>query len=117
MNSTTQKNKMNNDFISTAKNVPSAQADKEVREFVGMVLRGLSESKKANKPLFVLPNWKFNSNKSADNFSMVAIALLEKVTKEKFHVCRLDTGYEGHLCMVIAHGVTEQEFLKTLEEL
>lgn len=88
------------------------QADKELREFVA----GVAKSRKTQKkPLFVLPNWKFKTETTAIEFSALAVALLEKTTKEKFHVGRMETGHEGHLMLALGCGMTEEEFKKVVD--
>ena len=116
MNST-QTDTMDDNLSLAIKISTAEQANKAINDFVECGSRTWSESKKAAKTsMFLLPNWKFNSNKSADQFEMLAIALLQKVTKEKFHSCRFDTGHEGHLFMMLGCGVTEEEFLKLVDD-
>ena len=90
------------------------EADKAVREFVLNIAAARKKSKLAGKPLFVLPNWKFKTEEMAVSFSVLAVALLEKTTKERFHTGRLDTGHEGHLMMALGCGMTEEKFLAAL---
>jgi len=93
------------------------QADKAVREFVVSIAQSMKECKQRKQPLFVLPNWKFKSEVTAIEFSALAVALLEKTTKEKFHTCRMDTGHEGHLMMALGWGMSEDEFRESMSGL
>jgi hypothetical protein len=88
------------------------QADKALAEFVVGVAKALKESKQEKRPLFVLPNWKFKSEVTAIEFSALAVSVLEKTTKEKFHICRMETGHEGHLMLGLGCGMPEDEFSK-----
>jgi hypothetical protein len=98
--------------LNTAKEINEA-----LHEFVGAGAMGLKKAKKAGRPLFILPNWKFQLEDTAIQFFAVSLALLEKKTKETFYSCRLDTGHEGHLMLAIGWGMKESEFREHMAEM
>lgn len=93
------------------------QADKALAEFVASVAKAMKECKRMKKPMFVLPNWKFKTEKTAIEFSALAVAVLEKTTNEKFHVGRMETGHEGHLWLALGWGMTEEKFMEVVNGL
>lgn len=92
-------------------------SDTELGRLVVMVSKALTMAKKENRPVFVLPNYKFKSEKEAVQFSALAPAVLEKATKEVWHVCRMMTGHEGHLVMALGYGMTYEAFMDAMNGL
>jgi hypothetical protein len=90
---------------------------KELARLIRVVARTMKEAKKENRPVFVLPNYKFKTEEKAIAFSALIPTALEIATKETWHVCRMMTGVEGHLVLGLGCLMPIEEFEKAMANL
>jgi hypothetical protein len=91
--------------------------DRELARLVIMVARTLKVAKKENRPVFVLPNYKFTTEEGAIAFSALVPAALEVATKETWFVSRMMTGIEGHLMMGLGCLMPQEKFEEAMAHL
>jgi hypothetical protein len=95
------------------------EADKELARLLLTLPKVVKDAKKADRPVFVLPNYKFTTESEAIAFFALVPAALELATKEKWFASRMliKGGAEGHLMMALGCLMTEETFGETMEEL